>query len=181
MQKRVIAIIDDNEQDQPYSSKVKNLKLYSLQRRRERYELGLLYKYLEAGQTYLSIELSGAAHTPRNCKHNRHLRDSAYLLPYEKLKTVREESFIPRSLKSWNLLPRDVAEAPSFPIFKNRLDNLLKSLKDIPLPESGATHTTLLEAVRENRLHVRLSDFWRRPSNPSRSSQLTSTSRSPAC
>ena len=176
MQKRVIAIIDDIDQDQLYSDKLKQLRLYSLQRRRERYDLCILYKYLKAGQIYLNIEISRGTDIPRNHRHNRHLRDSAPLLPYEKIKTVREETFIPRAIKSWNQLPPHIVEAPKFTAFKIRLDNLLSGLEDIPLPEPGPTHTTLLEQAKRNRLSVRLQEHWRRPPTAA-----TSPSRPIAC
>ena len=167
LQKRVIAVIDDIDQDQPYRAKLKQLKLYSLQRRRDRYDLCYLYKHLSTDLPHLSIELSRENEIPRNCRHKRHLRDSAPLLPYERMKTVREESFVPRTIKSWNLLPPHIAEAPSFPAFKSRLDKLLATIDDVPLPEPGPLHITLLEQCKANRLHVRLVDYWRRrPSEP---------------
>ena len=152
LQKRVVNIIDDINQDLPYSEKLKILKLYSLQRRRERYDLCFLWKYLNSGSNYLSITKTPESTTPRNARHHYHLTDVADFKNHEKLKSIRSHTYVPRVVELWNLLPGHIVRAKTIDTFKKHLDIFIGDITDKPLPDDINNLLTIKEAVEKNQL-----------------------------
>ena len=152
LQKRVVNIIDDINQDLPYSEKLKILKLYSLQRRRERYDLCFLWKYLNSGSNYLSITKTPESTTPRNARHHYHLTDVADLKNHDKLKSIRSHTYVPRVVELWNLLPGHIVRAKTIDSFKKHLDIYIGDITDKPLPDNINNLLTIKEAVDKNML-----------------------------
>ena len=114
-----------------YPEQLKRLKLYSLERRRERYLIIYLWKMLE-GLVPKCIDLE---------RRNRKRNGRSFKLPILKrdasarLKSIREDSFFVHSVKLFNSLPREIRDLKGCKIekFKRELDKFLLELPDAPL------------------------------------------------
>ena len=109
--------------DLTYPEQLKKLKLYSLERRRERYLIIYLWKMME-GLAPVCVDL-----TRRNKGRNGR---SIKLPPLNRnasirVKTLREGSFFVRSVKLFNALPRSIRDLRgcSKEKFKRQLDKFL--------------------------------------------------------
>ena len=66
-------------------------------------------------------------------KQSRSATTNCYVVPYAST-TSRQQSFFPRTIRDWNLLPLSIKKAGSVPIFKARLaTHLMKP--GLPLPD----------------------------------------------
>ncbi|KAK4817238.1 hypothetical protein QYF61_005260 [Mycteria americana] len=79
--------------------RLRDLGLFSLEKRRLRGDLIALYNCLKGG-----------------CREGRFRLD------------IREFYFTERVIKHWNRLPREVVESPSLEVFKGRLDEVLRDM-----------------------------------------------------
>ena len=66
-------------------------------------------------------------------KQSRSANTNCYVVPYAST-TSRQQSFFPRTIRDWNLLPLSIKKAGSVPIFKARLaTHFMKP--GLPLPD----------------------------------------------
>ena len=114
-----------------YPEQLKKLKLYSLERRRERYLIIYLWKMME-GLVPECIDLK---------RRNRDRNGRSIKLPLlnrtapARIKTLREGSFFIQSVKLFNALPRNIRDMSGCSVdhFKRKLDKFLLELPDAPL------------------------------------------------
>ena len=141
-----------------YWDRLKQLKLYSLERRRERYLIiyvwkmirGLVPNFEEAGSIKLQTE---SGRRGKLCEIPRRIPGSAH-----RVETLRENSLVVLGPRLFNCLPRDARDwEGSLETFKEKVDTFLTTVPDKPtLPhyyQSAATNSIIhqLEQLRAAR------------------------------
>lgn len=125
-----------------YHERLRYLGLYSLQRRRERYDLIHIWKIQQEiipndlNLTFYYSERQGWK-CRRNVIQNRQV----------KLATIRYNSFTSRAAILFNSVPKKIKDSTSLAVFKTNLDKYLKQLPDLP-PVHGyvrANNNTILD------------------------------------
>ena len=118
-----------------YWERMKKLGIMSLQRRREKLTILLVWK-IKYNLIPNVIDLKFIETKTRTCK-------KAIVRPLPKVKgnllTLFENSFAVKAAKLWNKLPQNIANIDSFSVFKIKLDALLKLYPDHP-PVRGYYH-----------------------------------------
>ena len=114
------------------------LKMYSLQRRRERYRIIYVWKILEQQVPNISCEGNSGIQKLRmdNTRNGRTCQLPTQINSASaKTRHLREGSFTHHGSKLFNALPKDLRNLTncSLPIFKSRLDKYLQQIDDKPL------------------------------------------------
>ena len=116
--------------DLNYWERLQKLKLYSLERRRERYQILNIYKILECiVPNGLGIE------SYTNARRGRFISIPDYrALPNKRVEKLRDSRFSVRAARLFNCLPQHLRDASglSVPKFKSLLDLWLATVHDQP-------------------------------------------------
>ena len=116
-----------------YWERLKQLGLYSLQRRRERYMIILVWKiYYEVIPNSVNISFQHSERRGVTCL--RPLGSSKY----SSINTMRFHSFPSTASALYNVVPSYIKSIPTLAIFKAALDRFLQSVPDTP-PTPGYT------------------------------------------
>ncbi|KGL73379.1 hypothetical protein N309_03961, partial [Tinamus guttatus] len=103
----------------PYEERLRELGLFSLEKRRLRGHLISIYKYLKGGSAEDGAGLFSGVATNRSRGNGRKRKHKKFH------RNLRKNFLTVRVTEYWNRLPREVVEPPSLEIFKTRLDAVL--------------------------------------------------------